>query len=68
MIQDMTCRLMADLMEKHAIALMAVSDNSANGDSLVGRTEKQKRLYNITRKQVIPRIIMDIARMEIARC
>ena len=60
--------LMADLMEKPAIALMAVSDNSANGDPLVGRTVEQKRLYNITRKQVIPRIIMDIARMEMARC
>lgn len=55
--------LMADLMEKPAIALMAVSDNSANGDPLVGRTEEQKRLYNITRKQVIPKIIMDIAKM-----
>ena len=55
--------LMADLMEKPAIALMAVSDNSANGDPLVGRTEEQKRLYNITRKQVIPKIIIDIANM-----
>lgn len=55
--------LMADLMEKPAIALMAVSDNSATGDPLVGRTEDQKRLYNITRKQVIPKIIIDIARM-----
>ena len=56
--------LMAALMEKPAIALMAVSDNSANGDPLVGRTEEQKRLYNITRKQVIPKIIIDIARMK----
>ena len=56
--------LLADLLEKPAIALMAVSDNSANGDPLVGRTEEQKRLYNITRKQVIPKIIMDIARMK----
>lgn len=55
--------LMADLLEKPAIALLAVSDNSANGDPLVGRTEEQKRLYNITRKQVIPKIIMDIAKM-----
>ena len=55
--------LMADLMEKPAIALMAVSDNSATGDPLVGRTEEQKQLYNITRKQVIPKIIMDIAKM-----
>ena len=55
--------LMAELLEKPAIALMAVSDNSANGDPLVGRTEEQKQLYNITRKQVIPKIIMDIAKM-----
>lgn len=55
--------LMADLLEKPAIALMAVSDNSANGDPLVGRTEEQKRLYNIIRKQVIPKIIIDIANM-----
>ena len=55
--------LMADLMEKPAIALMAVSDNSATGDPLVGRTKEQKRLFNITRKQVIPKIVMDIARM-----
>lgn len=54
--------LMAELMEKPAIALLAVSDNSATGDPLVGRNEEQKRLYNITRKQVIPQIIMDIAR------
>lgn len=56
--------LMADLLEKPAIALMAVSDNSANGDPLVGRTKEQKRLYNITRKQVIPKILMDIAGMK----
>lgn len=55
---------MADLMEKPAIALLSVSDNSANGDPLVGRTEEQKLLYNITRKQMIPKIIMDIARMQ----
>lgn len=55
--------LMADLMEKPAIALLAVSDNSATGDPLVGRTAEQKQLYNITRKQVIPKIIMDIATM-----
>lgn len=56
--------LMADLLEKPAIALMAVSDNSTNGDPLVGRTEDQKRLFDITRKQVIPNIIIDIARMK----
>lgn len=56
--------LMADLMEKPAIALLAVSDNSATGDPLLARTEEQKRLYNMTRKQTIPKIIMDIAKMK----
>lgn len=55
---------MAELMEKPAIALMAVSDNSATGDPLLGRTEEQKRLYNITRKQVIPKMILEIAQMK----
>lgn len=57
--------LMADLMEKPAIALLAVSDNSATGDPLLARTDEQKRLYNKTRKQVIPKIILDIAKMQI---
>lgn len=57
--------LMADLLEKPAIALLAVSDNSANGDPLFGRTEQQKIAYNITRKQAIPNIIMDIAKMKL---
>lgn len=56
--------LMADLMEKPAIALLAVSDNSATGDPLLARTDEQKRLYNITRKQVIPQAIIDIAKMK----
>ena len=56
--------LMADLLEKPAIALFAVSDNSATGDPLVGRTEAQKLQYDVTRKQIIPNIIMDIAKMK----
>lgn len=55
---------MAELMEKPAIALMAVSDNSATGDPLLGRTAEQKRQYNITRKQVIPNMILEIAKMK----
>ena len=55
---------MADLMEKPAIALMAVSDNSATGDSLLLRSEAQKAAYNRTRMQVIPHIILKIAQME----
>ena len=55
--------LLADLMEKPAIALLAVSDNSATGDPLVGRSEAQKQPYDRTRRQVIPQLILDIAAM-----
>lgn len=55
--------LLADLMEKPAVALLAVSDNSATGDPLLGRTEAQKQPYDHTRKQVIPQLILDIAAM-----
>ena len=54
---------MADLMEKPAIALMSVSDNSATGDSLLLRSEEQKAAYDRTRKQIIPRILLAIAGM-----
>lgn len=56
--------LMANLLEKRAIALLVVSDNSASGNPLVGRTEEQKKLYNVTRTQIIPQIIVNIAKMK----
>lgn len=55
--------LMADLMEKPAVALLAVSDNSSTGDPLLARSEEQKNEYNQCRKQVIPNIIIQIAKM-----
>lgn len=55
--------LMADLLEKPAIALLVVSDNSAIGESLVLRTPEQKEIYNVTRYQVIPKILLKIAEM-----
>ncbi len=54
---------MADLFEKPAVALLAVSDNSANGEPLIARTEAQKRAYNLTRRERIPALVLDIARM-----
>ncbi len=53
--------LMADLMEKPAIALLVVSDNSATGESLVLRTPEQKEIYNVSRFKVIPEILLRIA-------
>ena len=52
--------LMADLMEKPAVALLVVSDNSATGESLVLRTPEQKAVYNNSRLEVIPKILLKI--------
>lgn len=57
--------LMADLQEKPAIALLAVSDNSATGDPLIARTPEQKILYNRCRKEVIPEILIQIAKLSV---
>lgn len=56
--------LMADLMEIPGIALLVVSDNSATGTALVGRTEEEEARYNEARKDVLPRMILRIARMK----
>ena len=60
-METSTFYLMADLMEKPAVALLVVSDNSATGDSLVLRTPEQKEIYNQTRYDVIPNILIEIA-------
>ena len=54
--------MIADLLEKPAIALLVVSDNSASGESLVLRTQEQKDIYNATRFDAIPKILMEIAK------
>lgn len=54
--------LMADLLEKPAVALLVVSDNSATGESLVTRTPEQIEIYNASRFKTIPEIILKIAK------
>jgi purine-nucleoside phosphorylase len=54
--------LMADLLEKPAIALLVVSDNSATGESLVTRTKEQVEINNASRFKAIPEILIKIAR------
>ncbi len=49
---------MADLLEKPAIALLAVSDNNTTGDPLLLRTAEQRDAYDQGRKKVIPDIII----------
>ncbi len=53
---------MADLLEIPAAALLVVSDNSATGVALVGRTDEQDEKYNYARRVVLPEIIFKLAR------
>jgi purine-nucleoside phosphorylase len=53
--------LMTDLMEIPGIALLVVSDNSANGTPLVGRTEEQQKQYVYGRDVVLPDMILTLA-------
>lgn len=53
--------LMTNLFELPGIALLVVSDNSASGVALVGRTEDQQRRYDYGRCVVLPDMILEIA-------
>ncbi len=54
---------LAELMEKPAVALLVVSDNSATGDPLLARTPEQKVHYDQCRKEVIPELVLKIAEL-----
>lgn len=53
--------LMTDLFELPGIALLVVSDNSATGAPLVGRSEKEQRQYEYGRRKVLPDMILALA-------
>lgn len=55
---------MADLIEVPAVALLVVSDNSASGVALVGRTEEEQAQYNLGRFEILPRLIFKAAGMK----
>lgn len=55
---------MAAMLEKPAIALLVVSDNSANGEPLLGRSEDQQQRYNEGRNVHIPKLLKQICEME----
>lgn len=55
--------LMADLLEIPAAALLVVSDNSATGSALVGRTEEEEDIYNYSRNTVLPDLILKVTNM-----
>ena len=53
--------LMADLLEIPTVALLVVSDNSATGAALVGRTDEEQEKYDYGRNVVLPEIILKTA-------
>ncbi len=53
--------LMTDLLEVPGIALLVVSDNSATGAALVGRTKEEQEKYDNGRNKVLPDMIIALA-------
>lgn len=53
--------LMADLLEIPTVALLVVSDNSATGAALVGRTDEEQEKYDNGRNIVLPDMILKVA-------
>lgn len=53
--------LMTELFEIPGIALLVVSDNSASGAPLVGRSDKQQEKYDYGRNTVLPDMILTLA-------
>lgn len=54
--------LMTDLFEVPGIALLVVSDNSASGAALVGRTKEQQNQYDYGRTVVLPDMILTLSK------
>lgn len=52
---------MADLLEVPSVALLVVSDNSATGTALVGRTEEEQKLYDRGRFVLLPDMTLAVA-------
>lgn len=53
--------IMADLLEIPTVALLVVSDNSATGVALVGRTDEEEEKYDYSRRKVLPNMILKVA-------
>ncbi|MCR5406026.1 MAG: phosphorylase [Lachnospiraceae bacterium] len=53
--------LMTDLLELPGVALLVVSDNSASGAALVGRTPEQQQQYDHGRNVILPDMILSLA-------
>ena len=55
---------MANLLEIPTVALLVVSDNSATGAALVGRTEEEQEKYDYGRNEVLPEMILRTAEIK----
>lgn len=62
-METSTFYAIASLMQIPAIALLVVSDNSATGIPLVGRSEEVQRVYEYSRKVVLIDLIYKITTM-----
>ncbi len=65
-METATFYLMGDLLEVPSVALLIVSDNSATGAALVGRTEAEEEKYDRGRKIVLPDMILKTAGMTLS--
>lgn len=54
---------LAAMMEKPAVAILVVSDNSATGAPLLGRPEVQQDAYNTSRRILLAKLLEIIANM-----
>ena len=54
---------MAELMERPAAAILVVSDNSVNGEPLIGKSDAQEDRYNQGRKVLFPRLLEKIVNL-----
>lgn len=59
-METSTFYAIAKIMKVPAIALLVVSDNSASGVPLVGRSEEQQRVYDHARKVLLMELIKGI--------
>lgn len=62
-METSTFYAIAKLMDIPAVALLVVSDNSATGIPLVGRSEEVQRIYEYSRKVVLIDLIYHIAKL-----
>ena len=62
-METSTFYAIANMMQIPAIALLVVSDNSATGVPLVGRSEETQKVYDFSRKVVLIDMIYKIIKM-----